>query len=99
MRQKLIKPGGFPPKPPGNPSYDKKGFYSDNYNTKLVAYKERYKKWETYLKPFEEVFGVPFHFVKDNSFQEEYKRKKDYGLLQPLNIEYKEGQHPADEIF
>lgn len=99
MRQKLKKPGGFPPKPPGNPTYDNEGFYSDNYNTKLVAYKANYKKWEKYLKPFEEVFGVPFYYIEDNSKQLEYKRKKELGLLEPLKIEYTEGQHPADEIF
>jgi len=94
----IRKPGGFPPKPPGKPTYDKKGFYSDEYNCKLVAYKERYKQWEEYLKPFEEVFGVKFHIIpKPCKKREEYFRKKKYGLLKPLNIKYY--QHPADEVF
>ena len=42
----IKKPGGFPPKPPGKHEYDNKGFYSDDYNCKLVSYKARYKEWE-----------------------------------------------------
>ena len=95
----IRKPGGFPPKPPGNPTYDNEGFYSDDYNCKLIAYKARYETWEKYLKPFEEVFGVPFEIIEDNSFQKEYQRKKKYGLLEPLTIEYEKGQHPADDVF
>ena len=94
----IKKPGGFPPKPPGKPEYDNKGFYSDDYNCKLVSYKARYKEWERILKPFEEVFGVPFYIIEDDSFQKEYQRKKKYGLLEPLKIEY-DGKHPADEVF
>tara|TARA_Y100000361_G_C11110238_1_gene317157 strand:+ start:168 stop:464 length:297 start_codon:yes stop_codon:yes gene_type:complete len=94
----IRKPGGFPPKPPGKPEYDNEGFYSDEYSCKLVAYKAKYKRWEKYLKPFEEVFGVPFKFIEDNSLQKEYLRKKEHGLLEPLNIQY-DGKHPADEVF
>ena len=97
VRQKLKKPGGFPPTRPGNPTYDEYGFYSDNYNTKLVAYQARYERWEKYCKPFEEVFGVPFHIIEDKSFQLEYQRKKRLGLLKPLDI--KEVNHPLDDII
>ena len=91
------KPGGFPPKPPGKPTYDDEGFYSDEYNCKLVAYKARYKQWEKYLKPLEEVFGVPFYIEDEPDYN--YLRKRKLGLIEPIKIEYKEGQHPADEVF
>ena len=89
VRQKL-KPGGFPPpkRPPGNPTYDQYGFYSDNYNTKLVAYRARYKEWETYCKPFEEVFGVPFKIIREKPVKKYYP---------PVKIEPVE--HPLDDII
>ena len=95
VRQKLKKPGGFPPTRPGNPTYDEYGFYSDEYNCKLVSYKARYKEWEELLKPFEEVFGVPFTI--EHGKDEEYLRKKKFGLLEPLVIE--EVDHPLDDII
>ena len=95
MRQKLKKPGGFPPTRPGNPKYDEYGFYTDEYNCKLVAYKAYYKRWEKYLKPWEEVFGCSFSFIDEPD--KEYLRKKKFGLLEPLNI--KEVDHPLDDII
>tara|TARA_Y100000361_G_scaffold81363_1_gene71962 strand:+ start:61 stop:402 length:342 start_codon:yes stop_codon:yes gene_type:complete len=90
VRQKLKKPGGFPPpeRPPGKPTYDQYGFYSDNYNTKLVAYRARYKEWETYCKPFEEVFGVPFKIIREKPIKKYYP---------PVKIEPVE--HPLDDII
>ena len=92
----IRKPGGFPPKSPGKPKYDMDGCYTDEYACKLVSYKAKYERWEKYLKPWEEIFGVPFEFIDEPDY--EYLRKKKYGLLEPLKIEY-DGKHPADEIF
>lgn len=96
MAHKIRKPGGFPPKSPGKPKYDMDGCYTDEYACKLVSYKAKYERWEKYLKPWEEIFGVPFEFIDEPDY--EYLRKKKYGLLEPLKIEY-DGKHPADEIF
>ena len=96
MQRKLKKPGGFPPKPPGKPKYDKDGCYTDDYSCYLVWYNSYYKTWEKELKPWEEVFGVPFKVIDEPDY--EYLRKKKYGLLEPLEIEY-DGNHPADEVF
>ena len=96
MSHKIRKPGGFPPKSPGKPKYGMDGCYTDEYACKLVSYKAKYERWEKYLKPWEEIFGVPFEFIDEPDY--EYLRKKKYGLLEPLKIEY-DGQHPADDIF
>ena len=96
MAHVIRKPGGFPPKSPGKPQYDLDGFYTDEYACKLASYKAKYERWEKHLKPWEEVFGVPFVFIDEPC--PEYMRKKKYGLLEPLKIEY-DGQHPADKLF
>jgi len=91
----INKLGGFPPSPPGKPKYDKEGFYTDEYNCKLIAYKAYYKRWKKYLKPWEEVFGCSFSFIDEPDKQ--YLRKKNFGLLEPLVIEAVD--HPLDDII
>tara|TARA_Y100001973_G_C5160704_1_gene313362 strand:+ start:423 stop:710 length:288 start_codon:yes stop_codon:yes gene_type:complete len=91
----IVKPGGFPPKPPGKPEYDNEGFYTDEYACKLNAYKSYYKRWEKHLKPWEEVFGCSFSFIDEPD--KEYLRKKKFGLLEPLVIEAVD--HPLDDII
>ena len=95
VSQQLKKPGGFPPTRLGKPTYDNEGFYSDEYNCKLVAYKAYYKRWEKHLKHWEEVFGCPFSFIDEPDKQ--YLRKKNFGLLEPLVIEALD--HPLDDII
>ena len=96
MSSNIKKPGGFPPEPPGKPKYDKDGFYTDAYSCKLSSYKGKYKTWEKHLKKWEELFGVPFELIEEPD--KEYIRKKKYGLLEPLKIEYN-GKHPLDDII
>ena len=96
MSAQIKKKGGFPPKPPtSKKTYDNDGFLSDKSHCEWVAYKSRYARWEKYCKPFEEVFGVPFKFIDEPDYK--YLRKKQLGLIEPLEIEY-DGSLPFDNI-
>ena len=88
MRSNIKKPGGFPPKPPGKLSFDKDGDLTDKSQMEYNLYKSNYNKWEQYLKPLEEIFGVPFEFITDNKPDYHYLRQKRLGLLEPLRLKY-----------
>lgn len=89
--------GGFRPSPPRTKKYDKDGCLTDKSHQEWCNYEYNLKRWEKYIKPFEEVFGVKFSFPLDKDPDKEYIRKKNYGLLEPLNI--KDVKHPLDDII
>jgi len=96
VRYNIKKPGGFPPKPPGKPTYDKDGEYTDNYACKLASYKSIYNKWEEYCKPWEEIFGIPFEIINELDYY--YLRRKRLGIIKPIEIEY-DNNHPIEDII
>ena len=98
MRYNTKKPGGFPPKPPGKLTYDNDGQLTDKSQMEYNLYIYKYNNWKQYLKPWEEVFGVPFKFIIDNKPDYHYLRQKRLGLLEPLCIKY-DGKHPIEDII
>ena len=98
MRSNIKKPGGFPPKPPGKLSFDKDGELTDKSQMEYNLYISKYNKWKQHLKPWEEIFGIPFEFITDNKPDYHYLRQKRLGLLEPLCIKYN-GKHPIEDII
>ena len=95
MRCNIKKEGGFPPNPPSKKIINSEGFLTDNSHCEWTSYYSEYKRWEKYLKPFEEIFGVPFRFIDEPD--EDYLRRKRMGLLPFIELA-KDNIHPFDEI-